>query len=245
MNDPLERLRAFVALHENDEFYACGLVEGSLWLNSVAQYEQLKRKNERWKPEAWRFKRAVVDCLPVSLPDHDVHALALLSKIDSRKAELFPRLATWFRIVFQRGAVSAVGLEKVKKALSPDAATAKAFVLALEGGDLEAAARHLEAMTDVNFLVEVGPWEQPLLQVCIAQPRLVERLIERGAELRDATTWTRSVQVLERLVNAGAPVDPSDRRGERVSDYDSHFTVKPVGVLVKDREFAAAWARAR
>jgi hypothetical protein len=75
--------------------------------------------------------------------------------------------------------VNAVGLEKVKKALSPDAATTKAVVSALETGDLEAAARHLDAMTEVNFLVEVGPWEQPLLQVCITHPALVERLMRR------------------------------------------------------------------
>ncbi|MBL8935916.1 MAG: hypothetical protein JNM69_15270 [Archangium sp.] len=202
----LERLREFTAKHADQVFVACGVVEGALWLNTQAGADALVKKNTRWNPEAWVLQRALADWVPLD-DQHEAHARRVLLAVDDQKQRLFPACGEVFKIVFRRGDLQLVGREKIDRHLSPDGLAGAAFVKAVEAGELDAALVCLERIENPNLEVRSTYWSFPLLRVAIAHPPLVEALIRKGASLAEATTWTRSVPMLRRLVELGAPLD--------------------------------------
>jgi len=246
----LERLRRIAERFADQVFVACRLVDGELWLNTEAGLNALRSKNRRWNPEAWVMKQALTDWLPLD-GEHEARARSLLLAVDARKASLFPACAEFFKIVYLRNELRLVGRDAIATRLSPDGLAGAAFVEAVESRDLARARACLERIENPDLEVMTGSWEHPLLRVAIKHPALIEVLLEKGASLKDATSWTRDVLILRRLVDEGAPLDVgAEALISAASDGNGVELVKfllehGADVNAKDRWGQTALSRAR
>jgi|GEM_PF-6206646 len=225
----LLQLRDVIKQYPDYTIENLGLINGSLYLNVK---EKSRRQDEY---ERWKLKNIITGWFPEQTQDFTKKAVRLLANIFYNKINIFPKLDKYFSEIILYNNDLETHIDDIQKRFSTTGILASKYYNSIIKKDIKNAFALLEQIEEIrpntgwktNIHLNDSYWPLPLLKAGIKYPQLVNKLIQMGADLKKATTWTNDPEILNILINAGAPLDISADAliGSASEDYNVYKTI--------------------